>query len=318
MITSVSRLSGQLSVLALFLLLTLSCTKSDDRVAAPQTIPDRILEDDQFSLLQAAMAYAGVSDALKSGHLTLFAPTDSAFQASGLGSVGSIVSMPREQVRAMLMYHVLYGSISFAEIPTALNAVETASKGLAFVNKVSDDMVYINNATLSQVDLPVANGYIHKIDRVLTPSTGNLLTVIRGNPNLTFLSAAIKRIGTSNPGLLATLTNAASKNAVTLFAPNDEAFRADSRYSSLTAIESANPQVLANTVLYHLSGLIFSNKFRSGPLMSLLNGSTVGMTTTANQTTLKGNKNSTAATIKQADITATNGVIHIIDKVLQP
>ncbi|MVM40722.1 fasciclin domain-containing protein [Spirosoma sp. HMF3257] len=310
-----------LSRLSVFVLLSVSlgCQKRDEAVATPQTITDRILEDSQFSLLRVAMAYAEAGDALKASNLTLFAPTDAAFQAAGLATEEAIRTMPKEQVRSLVMYHVLYGRVAAAAIPAGQNSVVTANKGIAFVNKTTDGSIYVNSAKLMQTDITVANGYIHAIDRVLTPATGNLLTAIQANPNLTFLSAAIKRVAASNPTLLATLDNASSTNTVTVFAPTDAAFKADKVYNSLAAIESANLQTLTNTLLYHvLSGVMFSNQFQSGSFTTLLSGNKVTVIVTGSQLSVKGAKNSTAAFVKQADLTASNGVIHTIDQVLQP
>lgn len=310
-----------LSRLSVFVLLSasLGCQKRDDAVATPQTITDRILEDSQFSLLRVAMAYAETGDALKASNLTLFAPTDAAFQAAGLTTAEAIRAMSKEQVRSLIMYHVLYGRIVASAIPAGQNSVATANNGIAFVNKTTDGSIYVNSAKLMQTDITVANGYIHAIDRVLTPATGNLLTAIQANPNLTFLSAAIKRVAGSNPTLLATLDNASSTNTVTVFAPTDAAFKADKVYNSLAAIESANLQTLTNTLLYHvLSGVMFSNQFQSGSFTTLLSGNNVTVIVTGSQLSVKGAKNSTAAFVKQADLTASNGVIHTIDQVLQP
>ncbi|MVM30850.1 fasciclin domain-containing protein [Spirosoma sp. HMF4905] len=309
---------SRLSVVVL-LLASLSCQKRDDAVATPQTITDRILEDSQFGLFRVAMSYADASDALKAGNLTLFAPTDAAFQAAGLSTEAAIKAMPKDQIRSLVLYHVLYGRVAASAIPTGLNSVATASKAIAFVNKTTDGSIYVNMAKLTQTDIAVANGYIHAIDRVLIPATGSLLATIQANPNLTFLSAAIKRIATSNPTLLATLDNASPTNTVTVFAPTDAAFKADQVYNTLAAIESANVQTLANTLLYHvLSGVLFSNQFQSGSFTTLLSGNKVTVIVTGSQLSVKGNKNSTAAFVKQADIPATNGVIHTIDQVLQP
>lgn len=319
MITFFSWRPRRISTLAFLMLIILSCKKNDDRVAVPQTVTDRILEDSQLSLFRAVVAQAGISDAFKDGNLTLFAPTDSAFQASGLSNVAAIMSIPKEQARTLVLYHTLYGSIASAKIPSGVNAVEMVSKSIAFFNKSSNGTIYINNAKVIQADLSVANGYVHKINRVLSPPAGNLLTTVQSNANLTFLSAALKRIGTSNPNLLATLTTTISANPVTIFAPNDDAFKGDSKYNSLAAIESADAQTLINMVLYHVtSGALFSNQFQTGAVTSLFNSNKFTLTVASNQTTLKGNKNTTVATIKQADLSVNNGVIHIIDKVLQP
>ena len=308
----------RISVIVLLLIAVLGCQKNDDTVAKPQTITDRIIEDGQFTLLRAAVAYAEVGDALKAGNLTLFAPNDAAFQSAGLGTPTAITSLSKEQVKTLLLYHLLYGSVPTSAIPEGLNSVATASKGIAFVNKSSDGKIYLNNAQVIQAAIAEANGYVYSIDRVLTPSTGNLLTTIQNNPNLTFLTAAVKRIGASNPTLLAALNNESSTNTVTVFAPNDAAFQS-AGYKDLAAINSANLQTLTNTLLYHVvSGVTFSNQLQTGSVSTLLSGNKLTVTATANQLTIKGNKNTTAATIKQGNIPATNGVIHVIDQVLQP
>ena len=172
---------------------------------------------------------------------------------------------------------------------------------------------------LTQPDILVANGYLHAIDRLLTPSTGNLLTAIQTNPNLTFLSAAIKRVATITPTILTTFENESLTNGVTVFAPNDAAFKTDKVYNTIGAVESASVQALTNILLYHvIPGVTFSNQFQTASLNTLLSGNKVITIVTTNQLMVKGTKNLTSATVKQADLTSTNGVIHIIDQVLQP
>ena len=160
---SFSLLLSRMSVFMLLLVL-LGCQKRDDAVATPQTITDRILEDSQFSLFRVAMGYAGVGDALKAGNLTLFAPTDAAFQAAGMATEEAIRAIPQDQLRNLVMYHVLNGQAAAAAIPAGQNSVVTASKAIAFVNKTTDGSIYINSARLTQTDIAVANGYIHIID----------------------------------------------------------------------------------------------------------------------------------------------------------
>jgi uncharacterized surface protein with fasciclin (FAS1) repeats len=303
----------------ILLLVFWGCQKRDDAIATPQTITDRILEDSQFGLLRAAIEQAGISDVFKDGNLTLFAPTDSAFQAAGLGTIAEVRSVPPEQMRTLVLYHLLTGSVMASEIPAGMNSVETLNKGILYINKATDGTIYVNNARLTQADIKTANGYIHVVNRVLMPSIGNILTNIQNNPNLTFLTAAIKRIGTSNPALLATLENASSANKVTIFAPNDAAFKADKVYNTLSAITSANVQMLTNVLLYHvITGARFSTQFKTESIDTFYTGNKLITIVAPTQVMVKGAKNLTAATIKQADLPATNGVIHIIDQVLQP
>ncbi len=106
---------------------------------------------------------------------------------------------------------------------------------------------------------------------------------------------------------------------MTLFAPNDAAFKADSRYNTLAAIQSADPQTLANTLLYHvISGVIFSNQLQTGNITTLLNGNRLAVTVSTNLISVRGNKNTTAGVIRTPDLVTNNGVIQVIDQILQP
>ncbi|MBD2700790.1 fasciclin domain-containing protein [Spirosoma sp. BT702] len=294
-----------------------SCKKADD-AAAPKTITDYIQENNQLSLLRAAIGHAGLGDALKAANLTIFAPNDAAVQAAGFSSEAAIRALPKEQVKALVLYHVLYAPVSTSAIPSGVNSIETASKGIAFLNKTSGGTIYINQAQITQADISVANGTLHVIDKVLNPSTGSLLTALQGNTSLTLLTAALKRISSSNTTVAGILNNTTSTNTVTLFAPNDAAFQS-AGYKDVAAINSANLNTLTNTLLYHvLSGVTFSNQFQTNSYTTLLSGNKVNVTATSNQVAIKGNKNSGFATIKSANMATANGVIHVIDQVLLP
>ncbi|GAB3993487.1 hypothetical protein GCM10028807_28820 [Spirosoma daeguense] len=302
----------------LLMMVGVSCKKADDAVAAPKTITDYIQENSQFSLIRAAIAHAGLADALKATNLTLFAPNDAAVQASGIASEAVIKALPKEQVKALVLYHVLYSPVSTSAIPSGLNSVETANKGVAFLNKNNNGTIYINQAQITQADISVANGTVHVIDKVLNPSAGSLLATIQGNSSLTLLTAALKRISTSNTTVAGIINNTSTSSAVTILAPNDAAFQA-AGYRDVAAINSANLQTLTNTLLYHvLSGVLFSNQFQSTSYNTMLSGNKVTATVTSNQIALRGNKNTGFAVVRSSDLVTANGVIHVIDQVLLP
>jgi uncharacterized surface protein with fasciclin (FAS1) repeats len=303
----------------LLLLIVPGCTDTATNVATPKTVTDQILEDDQFSLLRAAMRHAGVGDALKGGNITFFAPTNAAFQAAGLPTESAITALPRTQVAQTILYHILGAPILSTSLPEGLNSVATVSRSVLYVNKAGPSTLYINNARVTQPDIRVANGYIHVIDRLLTPATGTLLTVIKNNPNLTFVAAAIRRISASNPTLAAMFDGSSSGSTLTFFAPTDEAFKTDGRFTTLSAIDVADPQVLSNLLLFHTaSGVVFSNQLLTGRITTMLDNSRLAVTVTNDFITVRGNRNSVSAVIRVPDQTATNGVIHVIDQVLLP
>lgn len=312
-------ISQLLSRFALFFILgalLAGCQKDDYAVAVPQTIADRVQEDDQFRLLRIAANYAGFAGAFKSANMTLLAPNNDAFTAAGLGSDGAIRALPQSQVRALLAHHILYAPLSVSAIPSGQTSVETGDRGVVFLNKTSST-IYVNGAKLVQSDIATANGLIQVIDRLLNPSASSLLATIDANADLTFLSAAVKRLAVANPNLLAALSSTSSANLVTLFAPTNDAFRA-AGYSSINAIESTSSQTLSSLLSYHaVSGSLLSYQLQTG-VLTTLNGGRLTVFTNTGSATIKGNRNSTSANIKQADLISNNGVIHIVDQVLLP
>ena len=124
----------------------------------------------------------------------------------------------------------------------------------------------------------------------------------------------------SNDGIFTTLLAAAdaanltsvlyNDGPLTLFAPTDDAFAAlpDGTVENLLK----NPKELAKVLKYHLvKGNIFSSDLNNGSSVATVLGSPINISTT--EGVLVNN-----AKVIQADMEASNGVIHIIDKVLLP
>ena len=124
----------------------------------------------------------------------------------------------------------------------------------------------------------------------------------------------------SNAGIFNTLLAAAeaanltsvlyNDGPFTLFAPTDDAFAAlpDGTVDNLLK----NPEELAKVLKYHLvKGNIFSDDLSNSSSVSTVLGSPVSINTT--EGVLVNN-----AKVIQADMEASNGVIHVIDKVLLP
>ena len=65
----------------LLALIIVSCKQDDIK---PQSVSDILTDSPDFSILNSAVKYAGFQDAFKTSQLSLFAPNDAAFKASGL------------------------------------------------------------------------------------------------------------------------------------------------------------------------------------------------------------------------------------------
>lgn len=124
------------------------------------------------------------------------------------------------------------------------------------------------------------------------------------NPQLSQLVAAVEAAG---------LTDALEQaGPITVFAPNNDAF-ASLNQSDLTAL-LADPASLGDILQYHVvEGSYPSSELTDGQTLTTLQGG--DLTVSIDGDTVKVNND---ATVLQADLQAGNGVIHVIDTVLQP
>ena len=129
----------------------------------------------KFGTLIAAAKAAGLADALSNGNnLTVFAPTDSAFDKLPKGTVASLLKPENKaKLAAILSYHVLPRKLTSGQLPHKAIHVRTI-KGdgdrLLRVSK-SRDGVTVDGANVVSADIRASNGIIHVIDKVMLPSS---------------------------------------------------------------------------------------------------------------------------------------------------
>jgi uncharacterized surface protein with fasciclin (FAS1) repeats len=133
-------------------------------------------------------------------------------------------------------------------------------------------------------------------------SNRNIVQVASSNAEFSTLVAAIQKAG-----LQTTLEGA---GPFTVFAPTNAAFTA----AGITDLDDFTADQLRPILLYHvLSGEKMSAQLTSGPQTTQSNNANLYLTAGSSGVSVNGN-----ATVTQADIDASNGVIHKIDKVLMP
>ena len=262
-----------------------------------------------FQLLSFAIAKAGLANELNDPKFayTLFAPTDEAFAALGLGTRQAINTMPVDKLKAILLYHVLGSKVMAAQVPETYTELTMLSNQAAYIIS-RGATVTINGSSVVAADIAAKNGVIHAIDRVLMPPAGNIVEVAAANPNFSYLVAAVQRAG-----LVDALAGA---GPLTVFAPTNQAF-IDAGFPTIASIEAATPSALIPILTYHVAaGRVFSSDLVNGQMLTMLSG---GMTTVLlnNGAQIDG-ASSAPSNIIQTDVVATNGVIHVIDRVLLP
>lgn len=124
----------------------------------------------QFSKFLAAAEKTGLGALLKGPReLTLFVPTDVAFDALPAGQLEQLLAAnPATQLQQILVYHIVATKITPEQVDGKKGPIPTASqKAVEFDGSVTPAKV--NDAVVLQANVPASNGVIYVIDKVLTP-----------------------------------------------------------------------------------------------------------------------------------------------------
>ena len=199
------------------------CEKTEDEPAViGNTIAGIILNDSNFSSLEAVMVKANVAITFNgTDPYTVFAPDNAAFAASGI-TPAVINGLSQAQAQTIFLYHSLISKVMAADLPAGPNAkVLTFHGDSVFVTKDTNG-VFVNGNKLIQADIIADNGVLHKIDRVLNPPAGNIKETVAGK-GLDSLTKVIARVTNDSTGL-SRIDSVLNSAMITLFAPTDSAF----------------------------------------------------------------------------------------------
>lgn len=150
----------------------------------------------------------------------------------------------------------------------------------------------------------------------IEPAAPNLAELViaatQGNPaEFTILLAAVQA---ADPAILAALTGT---DPLTVFAPTDAAFAALLTQLNLTAEQLlAQPDLVSTVLLYHVvAGAVPASTVVTldGQSVATLQGESVAISIVNGGVVLNGTVN-----VIQTDLTASNGIVHVIDAVLVP
>ncbi len=126
----------------------------------PADVVDVAIAADDFNTLVAAVQAAGLEDTLRNTELTVFAPTDAAFEAllGDLDMSAEDLLASTDLLTAVLQYHVTEDSVTIPQSVTMLNG-----------DTVTTTTMLNEDVTVVQANIEAFNGMIHVIDTVLVP-----------------------------------------------------------------------------------------------------------------------------------------------------
>jgi uncharacterized surface protein with fasciclin (FAS1) repeats len=261
----------------------------------------------QFTTLASLLQQAGLVDTLATGGpFTVFAPTDAAFAKVPKATLDALAADPAK-LKAVLLYHVVPGRFTAADVVKLTSAKTAEGRSLAI--KVSNGAVFVDGAQVVTPDVEASNGVIHVIDSVLIPQ-GAMPAAPKTIVQTAVAAGSFKTLASllKKAGLVGALQG---KGPFTVFAPTDAAF-AKLPKATLAALGKDRAK-LRSVLLYHVvkgnvpaAGVV---KLRSA---KTLNGKAVSIRVKGGTVIVGG------ARVTTADVKASNGVIHVVNKVLVP
>jgi uncharacterized surface protein with fasciclin (FAS1) repeats len=130
--------------------------------------------DPQFSTLLTAVVATNLEEPLSdtTTTLTLFAPTNAAFNALPEGIIDTLMTeSQRETLRNILLHHLVDGTNFATDAMTAGQLTTLLGDSVPIVVADDGETITVDDATLQARDLEASNGVIHVIDRVMLPPT---------------------------------------------------------------------------------------------------------------------------------------------------
>lgn len=284
-----------------------ACNNDDDNIEKDdKNIVEVAAEAGQFNVLIQAAQKAGLAETLSStNNLTVFAPTDKAFANlfSDLG-VSSLDDIPVADLTNILLYHVVGSKVMSTDLSSGYIATlaKSSNNNISMYIGVENGVMINNSVKVTSADVMAKNGVIHVVDKVILPPT--VVNIALDNSNFSTLVKAVVKAG---------LVDALSaKGPLTVFAPTNQAFDALFATLKISGIDDLTAKQLIPILTYHVvSGNILSKALSTGKVETLNTGKSLNVN-------VEGGVKINDSSVVAADIQGSNGVVHVINKVLLP
>ena len=265
---------------------------------------DIIANSEAHNTLETVILAAGLDETLSSdGPYTVFAPTDDVFSLIPTDVIETLLTDPTGQLTQILLNHVVSGTAMSTDLSDGM--MITTLQGSEVLVTINEGNIMIGNAIVIIADLVADNGVVHVIDAILMPDmpTNSIFDIISNSElHQTLLAAIIAA------GLDETLSN---DGPFTVFAPTDDAFSVIPAGVLETLLADPTGQLTEILLNHVVSGTTMSTDLADGMIITTLQGSEV-LVSINDGVVMIGN-----ATVVVVDINADNGVVHVIDAVIE-
>ena len=291
---------------------TVACDDDDDdgnSPPEPMTLAMLAEEQENLSLFLQAVEQAGLTSALQNtnSELTVFAPTNQAFQAL-LTQLGvELNAIPQEQLRQILQYHIVQGM----RLSDDLSTGTLTSLNNGTIDVLVDGGVTLNGtAEVVTANLEASNGVIHIIDEVLLMEPAEdptIAALLAQEEDLSILADILSRPAFAD--VVAAASN--TESTLTVFAPTNTYFEQLLEQLGKSSVDELPEAVLTDIVTYHILGESVASTDLESSMYMTLQGEEVSVTT-------EGGVMINDTEVAEADLMTSNGYVHKIEGVLFP
>lgn len=165
--------------------------------AAGGNVIDTLKANGQFTTLLTALDAAQLTATLQTQPaISIFAPTDAAFAALPEADRTRLMDPANvNELRQVLLYHVIVADVNSSQIQGAKGGVETAARSQVQLDGTGSTLK-IDDATITQADIDASNGAVFVIDKVLTPAASQ---AAMGDEEAAPAAAAVEAPATPTP-----------------------------------------------------------------------------------------------------------------------
>lgn len=309
-------------IFAVVLLTAFTVSCDDDDVATPDaTITGIAKVNSNLSTLVLALEKANLSATLQGpGPYTVFAPTNKAFEDFlKTTPYKTLNDVPVEVLKQILLNHVVNGVNTSATLTSgyaktlATSATSGGNTMSMYVNKTSAGIRLNGVASVvpNSGDIAAANGVIHVVDAVINLPT--IVTHATANDNFKSLVGALT--GAGQPNFVSILSGT---GPFTVMAPTNDAFTALNTELLPGGIASVSVANMTRVLQYHVAnGNVLAASLKDGQKIATLQLPQEYTIELPGGAKIRDIRNRVAP-IVATDVQCSNGVIHVLSRVLLP
>jgi transforming growth factor-beta-induced protein len=270
------------------------------QAASGRTVMQAAQDDGNCTQFVQALNVTGLSGTLNgSGPYTVLAPTDAAFDALNRTSLSGMIK-GKANLANVVKFHIVPGEVKDSQLTNNMTMKTLQGSQLLVVKNGTG--TYVGGARVLN-ETNCSNGVLMIVDQVLLPRT--VADVLAGSADLTMFYLTLVKANLS-----ASLNGPAP---FTVFAPLDNAFNATDGDLIRAALDNNDTVTLTKLLTYHIVPYRVAVGYgTASSLLKTVEGSYLDMNVDGSGTSING------AMVVTQDIICSNGVIHVIDRVLSP